>query len=104
MVVGSMCSTPLMNSSVKFLLTEKTMKIKIENGVEYHQALREVSEGLNHSLDRESMTLWGLGYLQAQGLCLLMVYYLLCEALDSSSSVKVKYFPFNDTYPSFFSK
>jgi integrase len=29
---------------------------KLEDGVEYHQALREVSEGLNHS--RESMTLY----------------------------------------------
>jgi hypothetical protein len=29
---------------------------KIEDGIEYHQALREVSEGLNHS--RESMTLY----------------------------------------------
>jgi hypothetical protein len=32
-----------------------------EEGVEYHQALREVSEGLNHSLDRKSMTLYYLG-------------------------------------------
>jgi len=34
---------------------------KIESGVEYRQALREVSEGINHSLERENMTLFYLG-------------------------------------------
>ncbi len=33
---------------------------KIGEGVEYRQALRQVSEGLNHSLERESMTLFYL--------------------------------------------
>jgi len=33
---------------------------KMEEGIEYRQALREVSEGLNHSLERESMTLYYL--------------------------------------------
>ena len=34
---------------------------KIEEGIEYRQSLREVSEGLNHSLKRENMTLYYLG-------------------------------------------
>lgn len=44
----------------RYSYAEKEYSSKIENGVEYHQALKEVSEGLNHSLQRESMTLYYL--------------------------------------------
>jgi integrase len=40
----------------RYSYAEREFHSKIEDGVEYHQALREVSEGLNHS--RESMTLY----------------------------------------------
>jgi integrase len=42
----------------RYSYAEREYHAKIEDGVEYHQALREVSEGLNHS--RESMTLYYL--------------------------------------------
>jgi integrase len=38
----------------RYSYAEREYHSKIENGVEYHEALREVSEGLNHS--REEMT------------------------------------------------
>jgi integrase len=38
----------------RYSYAEREYHSKIEDGVEYHQALREVSEGLNHS--REEMT------------------------------------------------
>lgn len=41
----------------RYTYAKAEFETKIENGVEYHQALREISEGLNHSLKRESMTL-----------------------------------------------
>jgi integrase len=40
----------------RYSYAEREYHSKIEDSVEYHQALREVSEGLNHS--RESMTLY----------------------------------------------
>lgn len=40
----------------RYSYAEREYHSKIEDGVEYHQALKEVSEGLNHS--RESMTLY----------------------------------------------
>jgi len=45
----------------RFTFAKNEFERKFEEGVEYHQALREVSEGLNHSLERESMTLFYLG-------------------------------------------
>ena len=45
----------------RFTYSKNEFEKKVEEGVEYHQALREVSEGLNHSLERESMTLFYLG-------------------------------------------
>ena len=45
----------------RFTYSKSEFEKKIENGVEYRLALREVSEGLNHSLERESMTLFYLG-------------------------------------------
>lgn len=43
----------------RYTYAKAEFEAKIENGVEYHQALQEVSEGLNHS--RESMSLFYLG-------------------------------------------
>jgi hypothetical protein len=43
----------------RYTYAKSEFEAKIESGVEYHQALREVSEELNHS--RESMTLFYLG-------------------------------------------
>ena len=45
----------------RFTYSKSEFEKKInDEGVEYHQALREVSEELNHSLERESMTLFYL--------------------------------------------
>ena len=44
----------------RFTFSKSEFDKKIKEGVEYRQALREVSEGLNHSLKRESMTLFYL--------------------------------------------
>jgi integrase len=44
----------------RYSYAEREYHSKIEDGVEYHQALKEVSEGLNHSLERESMTIYYL--------------------------------------------
>jgi integrase len=40
----------------RYSYADREYHSKIENGIEYHEALREVSEGLNHS--REEMTLY----------------------------------------------
>jgi len=45
----------------RYTYAKAEFEAKIEKGVEYHKALQEVSEGLNHSLTRESMTLYYLG-------------------------------------------
>ena len=50
-------ATGLMNNSIYFTLK------KIELEIEYRLALTEVSEGLNHSLERENMTLFYLSAL-----------------------------------------
>jgi len=42
----------------RYTYAKAEFEAKIENGVEYHQALREISEGLNHT--RESMSLFYL--------------------------------------------
>jgi hypothetical protein len=44
---------------IKFTYAKTAYEKKIENGVEYHQALKELSKELNHS--RESMSLYYLG-------------------------------------------
>ncbi len=44
----------------RFTFAKNEFEKKIDEGVEYHQSLREVSEGLNHSLKRENMTLFYL--------------------------------------------
>jgi hypothetical protein len=43
----------------RYTYAKREFEAKIESGIEYHQALQEVSEELNHS--RESMTLFYLG-------------------------------------------
>ncbi len=55
-----MVATGLINNSVYFTLKKNKFEKKIGEGVEYHQAIREVSEGLNHFLERKNITLFYL--------------------------------------------